>query len=348
MNVVVTGASGFFGSALVRALLERGDAVRALVRRPEAAAELRAAGAETVLGDLTAPGGCDGLVSAGDVVIHTAARVDMSGRWKDFRRTTVEGTRNLLAAALPRGPRRFVYISSGAVYAPTVDPGGFCAERTPARPPRYNFYGRAKLVAESLVRAECERVDCPWTIVRLGFLYGAGNRALLQHLAPLARRNKLFIVGNGENRIATLYVDDAVRATLLAATHPQAAGKIYDVASAEPVTQREFLDATTWILGLPRTRRRISRGAAFVGAWLIEQWSHWANRQPHISRAAVALMSTDQFVDTSRIRREVGWRPEVSFAEGTRRMRESYTQAGAPRAIGEVKRASASTASAAP
>ena len=117
----------------------------------------------------------------------------------------------------------------------------------------------------------------------------------------------------------SLSIDDAVRATVLAGESPQAAGKIYDVASGEHVTQREFIDATTDALDLPRCRRQIGRRLALLGAWLIERMS---KHEAHISRAMVALMSTDQVVDAGRIRAELGWRPEVSFAEGMRRMRQ--------------------------
>jgi nucleoside-diphosphate-sugar epimerase len=322
MNAAVTGATGFFGMALVKVLLQRGYRVRALVRRREAARQMRALGAEPVLGDLTEPNGCDELVADGDAVFHAAARVDMSGRWEKFRRTTIDGTRHLLDAALPRQPRRFVYISSGAVYTPVAAPSGFCADRTPTRPAAYDFYGRAKLAAERLVRSACERSGCPWTILRLGFLYGAGNRALLNHLVPLAKLKRLFIIGPGNNRIATLYVDDAARATVLASTQPAAEYKIYDVASDEPVTQRQFIDATTDALDLPRTNRRIRKGVALFSAWLIERLADWTGHEAHISRAVVTLMSTDQVMDTRRTRTELGWRPEVSFAEGMRRTQE--------------------------
>lgn len=328
MNAAVTGASGFFGAALVKALLERGDTVRALVRREAAATRIRTLGAQPVMGDLTKPDGGDGLVAEGDVVFHAAARVDMSGRWEQFQRTTIDGTRHLLAAALPRRPARFVYISSGGVYALDLDPGprGFCADRTPAQPSSYNFYGRAKLAAERLVQSECERMGCPWTILRLGFLFGADNRALLNHFIPLARRNRLSVIGPGDNRIATLYIDDAVRATVLAGTLPIAARKVYDVASDEPVTQRQFIDATTNALGLPRSRRRVRRRVALAAAWLIERLARWTGRQAHISRAVVALMSADQVVDAHPIRQELGWRPQVSFAEGMRRTREWHSR----------------------
>lgn len=321
MNAAVTGVSGFFGGALARVLRARGDRVRALFRRPDQAVEFARIGVEPVLGDLTDPGACEGLVKPGDVVVHAAARVDMCGRWEKFRRTTIEGTRNLLTTALSAGPRRFVYISSGGVYAMDGKSDVFRAERVRARPSSYNFYGRAKLEAEKLVRRECARAGCEWTILRMGFLYGTGNRALFKHVVPLARDNRLFIIGSGSNRIATLYIDDAVKATILAGEAPAAARKIYDVASDEAVTQRQFYEETAAALDLPKPTRHVNRNVAFVLAWLVDWLAQSVGHDFHVSRAAVDLMSADQAVDSTPIRTDLGWRPEISFAEGMRRVR---------------------------
>jgi len=323
MNAAVTGGSGFFGGALTRALLERGDGVRVLTRSAAAAEKVRRLGAEPVPGELTQAGSFENFIRAGDVVFHAAARVDMAGRWEKFQRTTIDGTLNLLAAALPRKPKRFVYISSGGVYAMNRKlTAPIRADRTPARPCRYNFYGRAKLAAEQLVRRECERAGCEWTILRLGFLYGAGNTALLNHFVPLVESKRMYIIGAGRNRIAALYIDDAVQAALLAGEKPEGAGKIYDVAGDEPVTQKEFVRATCDALGLPTKQKRTLRGAAMFVAWITDCLSNWANHESHISRAAVALMCSDQNVDSGRIRDELGWEPKIDFAEGMRRTRE--------------------------
>ncbi len=327
MTAAVTGGTGFLGSALVELLLRRAEGIRVLHRRPEDEGRIRAWGAEPVRGDLRAHDGCDGLVTAGDVVFHSAARVDMIGSWPEFRETTVEGTRRLLDSALPRRPERFVYISSAAVYSPGSSGRPVCADCTPAQPAHYNLYGRAKLEAENLVRRRCEQVGCPWTIVRLGFMYGPRNQALFRHFVPMARRNELFIVGHGRNRIATLYLEDAAQAVLLAGTHPAAAGRIYDVASDEPVTQRAFLDATCDALALPRTRRQVkSITLAHLLATVEDCRARIAGRPPMASRAMVALMAADQVVDATRIRQELGWHPDVTFEQGMQRMGEWYRQ----------------------
>ncbi len=134
------------------------------------------------------------------------------------------------------------------------------------------------------------------------------------------------MIGNGSNRLATLYVEDAARAALLAGTQPAAAGRIYDVASDEPVTQRQLLDATTDALGLPRVRDHVGRRVAMAAAWAVEMWSCLLRREPAFNRAVVSLVSTDHVLDTRPIRQDLEWRAEMSFDEGMRRMGRWYAE----------------------
>jgi len=311
---------------MVRLLAAQVDQVRVLVRRPEADAAIRSLGAEPVRGDLLAPGGCDDLVRIGDVVYHAAALVGTTGRLSDFRRTTVEGTRRLLDAALPQRPTRFVYVSTGAVYSARHVGDGMSAGSTPVAPLPHNYYARAKLEAENVVRSECERANVPWTIVRLACtIYGPGPGPLADMFLTLTDRGYLYVIGSGRNQFATAYVDDAARAVILAGIRPVAEGKIYDVASEEPVTQRQFVDAVADSLGVRRPRR-IPRWLAYIAAGLIELWARARGREHPITRWLVVLMSVDQPVDTRRIRDELGWRPEVSFEQGMKLMKQWHEQ----------------------
>ncbi len=326
MNAAVTGGTGFLGRVLVRMLVEQRAAVRVLFRQPKDEADLRALGAVPVPGDLTEPGGCDKLVEPGDVIFHIAARVDMTGPWEAFARTTIEGTRLLLQAALPRTPSRFVYASSASVYLGEGVTGSVCADRTPTNPLQDNFYARAKLEAEDLIRRECDKAGCPWTLVRLGFLYGPGNRALLNNFIPLAQRKLLYIIGDGENRIASLYVDDAARAMLLAGTHPAAERKIYDVASDERVTQRQYICETAKALDVAPPKRTVGLTTAVVGAKIASVLARLVGKEAPFNRPMVVLMAVDQELDSSRIRTELEWQPQVRFEEGMRLTRDWHRQ----------------------
>lgn len=327
MSSSVTGGTGFLGQALVRLLADKGGEVRVLHRKPEDSERIRKWGATPVRGDLCTDGSSDGLVAPGDVVYHLAARVDLGGPWSEFKRTTITGTRRLLAAALPRRPARFVYVSSAAVYAWDRPNSPISAAHTPVRPTFYNLYGRAKGMAEKLVQRMCTQAGCPWTIVRLGFLYGPHNQAMVRRFGHVIQRDQLWVVGNGQNRIATCYLDDAARAVLLAGIHPAAAGQIYDVASDEPVTQRQFLDATCEALGLPRPRRRCNTTMAHLLVSALECVTRLTGESWPVTRTMVALMAADQVIDASKISRELGWRPQVSFREGMQRTQTWYRHA---------------------
>lgn len=318
MTFVVTGGGGFVGTALVRALLARGAAVRALVRDERSEARLRALGSETVRGNLGTGTAPTSLVAPGDVLVHAAARVAMHGPWSAFRRDTVDSTRELLHAAIPHRPARVVYVSSAAVYAVGAGRDGYAAGRSPERPHPCNAYGRAKLAAERVVRRACDAARVPWSVVRLGFLYGAGNRAFEAQAGPLLRRGWLPVLGRGTNAIATLHVDDAVEAILLAAARPEAVGRVYDVASPERVTQADFLAGMAAALGHAAPRRHVPAHLAFAAAGLVELVSRALRVQPPFTPAMVGLMAVDQRLDATRIGRELGWAPTRTFTPAAR------------------------------
>lgn len=321
MIAVVTGATGFLGQALVRLLVREGADVRALHRREADAALLRGLGATPVLGHLDSAAGCAALAVPGATVFHAAARVDVLGKAGEFKRDTVDVTASLLDAVLPNRPARFVYVSSAAVYSASDSPHGVSAERTPPRPDHFNLYGQAKLAAEQLVRDRCSAAGCDWTILRLPFLYGPGNRLLIERMTLATRRRRLAFVGRGDNPLATVYVADAAEAAWRCSAAPAAVNQIYDVANPEVVTQAQYVNEHLAVLGVPPVKHSMPRSVAYLTA-IVSEGVHWLTGiKPIVTRGVVMLMSTPQRVDAGRVQRELGWQPRTTFAEGMRHMR---------------------------
>lgn len=319
MTIALTGATGFLGGAIVRAATARGLPLRALVRRPEAAETLAKRGVDVVEGDLGDAASLADFVRPGDVLIHAAARVDVVSSWSSHRRDTVDGTLNLLQAALPQGPACVVLVSSAAVYG-RAQGERLTADDSPTRPARDDRYGRAKLAAEFLARSMCGATGVPWTVLRFPFLYGPGNRTLEENMTFLYRRQRLALIGKGENRIATLHVDDAAEATLLAATHPATRRRTYNVASDERVTQAAYVGRHAEALGLGPVTRSVPRWMALLASSVAEAVSVPLGRSPALTRSLVRLMSADQVLDSAAFRREVGWSPRVGFEAGLRQL----------------------------
>jgi len=324
MKVLVTGGTGFVGSHLIEKLRAGGDTVRALVRPGGNRALVQSLGAEIATGDLddleSLRAACDGC----EIVYHSAARVEITGTDAEFHRTTVAGTARLLAAAAEGKVRRFVHLSSCGIYPPSLlAQGAVITESTPTtEPPAWFPYGRAKYQAERMVREKAAGME--WVIVRLGYLYGPRNRTMRSHLEPIMRDRIMMIIGDGSNEMAMIYVEDAVRAVVLAGRCPEARSRVLLVAGDEHITQRDYFDALADGFGIPRITKRVPYRVAFFFGWLGEKLIHSGPRQAVLCRAAIALTGLPQRVRCDATKNLLGWRPEVSFAEGMRRTFEWY------------------------
>jgi nucleoside-diphosphate-sugar epimerase len=220
-TVLVTGAAGGLGRALIPVLRSRDWRVRALVhRRAVEAAD------EQVAGDLGDAASLRAGATGADAVLHLAARTH-ARRTADYFEANVEGTRRLLAAGVPR----FVHVSTRA-----IGEGG-------------GGYSDSKRQAEQLV----ERSGAEWTIVRLPEVYGAGGAEGVDRIIDGARRGGAIpLVGAGTDEICPVHVDDVTAA--LAAALDAPAGRTYTLAG-ECMTTRAFADACVGMFGGGRVVR---------------------------------------------------------------------------------------------
>ena len=334
MKALVTGGTGFVGGHLIRLLRAAGDTVRALVRAGSDRKSVKLLGAEIVTGDLDDLNSLRQACEGCEIVYHSAARVEIVGSEADFHRTTVAGTARLLEAAGRKKVRRLVYVSSCGVYPPALfATGQEITEDTPVtEPPLWFPYGRAKYHAERMVR-EKAGPEMEWVILRLGCLYGPGNRTMRTYLEPIMRDRIMMIIGNGSNEMAFVYVEDAARALVLAGRCPEAAGRTLIVAGDERITQQRYFDAVADGFGVPRVKKHVPYRVAYFCGWLGEKLVHRGPRSAVLRRSAIALTGLPQKVRCGYTQALLGWRPEVPFDEGIRRTFEWYhAEYGANRA----------------
>jgi nucleoside-diphosphate-sugar epimerase len=321
---VVTGATGLLGSHVAEQLRQRGERVRALVRGSSDTTFLRSLGVELVEGDLENAAALPRAVDGADVVYHCAARVGDWGSWPLFQRAVIEATGNLLVASQAAEVGRFLHVSSINVYGHLPPRAGRIAEDEPLGQNLWlwDYYCRAKIEAEGLVRA----YPRPWTIVRPSWMYGPRDRNSLPRVVTAIRRGRARVVGDGSNRLNIVYAPDVADGVLRAAAQPGAVGRAYNLSSEGDVTQREFLDALTKQLGLPRVVRRVSYPQAFAFGLFVEALGRvlrW-DRPPPITRYAVALIGRTTSFSIERARQELGWSPRTHPLEGLRETLEWF------------------------
>jgi nucleoside-diphosphate-sugar epimerase len=237
VKVFVTGGTGFVGSHVVEALMDRGHEVVCLVRDVRKLERLfppvrRPRFVGGGLADETAlRAGCEGV----DAIVHVAGVIAARNR-QEFFTVNDEGTRRVLAVAARAAPglRRFVYLSSLAAAGPS--PGGVpLTEDAVPRP--VSTYGESKLVAEEAVRA----AGLPWTIVRPPTVYGPRDREILR-VFKLARWGWIPLVGSAEQLISVIHARDLAGACI-AALEAAAEGKTYFACHRDPVTTRGLAEA---------------------------------------------------------------------------------------------------------
>ncbi|MEV6359820.1 NAD-dependent epimerase/dehydratase family protein [Nocardia asteroides] len=330
MTVLVTGASGFVGGAVVRALARAGTPVRAMVRDPATAP----AGVEVAVADLADTAALARAVTGVRAVVHAAALLGEFGRPAEFFAVNVAGTDRLMQEAAAAGARRFVFLGSpSALMAPD---GGdqLGIDETVPYPDRFlNSYCQTKAVAEQLVLA----ADTPTFTtcsLRPRAVWGPGDRhgPIVQILAKL-RAGRLPDLSGGREVLASLcYIDHLTHAVELALTAENVGGRAYFVADAEPVPVWPTMAAVAERFGLAAPRVTVPAPvlggalAAIETVWRIpavaQRWT------PPLSRYAVALVTRSATYDLTRAERELGYRPTVPFTEGLDRFHDWVTEIG--------------------
>jgi len=316
MTVFVTGGSGFVGAATISALRKEGMRVRALSRRPQSDEVIRRAGGEPVRGALEEI--MPRHLAGAEIVVHAAARVQAWGRHADFARVNVEGTRRLLAAARASGVRRFIHIGTEAalfVGRALVD----IAEDDLPLATRSPFpYARSKAQAERLVREADDPDSGMRTIVlRPRLIWGPGDRTLLPTICRLAEAGRFVWVDEGRVRTNTTHIANLVHAIRLALTRG-VGGHAYFIHDGEVWVLRAFLSRLAATRGVTLPARSLPSAVLRPLAAMVEPiWRIFApDREPPISRMAVALMATDCLLRCDAARRDLGYEPQVTVREG--------------------------------
>ena len=306
MNVVVTGANGFVGSALARTLATRPNADVVAVSRTQLSGlgeHIRWQSLDRLLD------GRDGKLIAepGGVIVHTAGRAHVTreksrNSLQEFRRVNVEMSMQLARRAADAGVRRFIYLSSIKVNGENTDSARpYTADDTPAP---QDAYGVSKMEAEQALREFAARAGMELVIIRPPLVYGPGVKANFRTLLQMVNWGIPLPLGAVENRRSFIGLDNLVDLIAACIVHPAAANQTYLASDSEDLSTPELLRRIGVALGRPARIRRVPRSILELGARLTGTGNI-------LKRLCESLC-----VDASKVRQQLGWTPPFSVDAG--------------------------------
>jgi predicted dehydrogenase/nucleoside-diphosphate-sugar epimerase len=309
---LVTGASGSLGKATVARLRAAGHRVRVFQRRiPDKPQD----NVEYCFGNLGDPDAVDRAVKGADIVIHCGAA--MKGGWPEHRGGTVVGTENVIAACQRHRVKQLVHISSMSVIDWAGSAGNGPVSEAAAlepRPDERGAYTRAKLEAERLVSAACER-GLPAVILRPGQIFGGGI-PLINGAVARSAGGRWLVLGDGKLELPLVYIDDVVDAIMAAIDKRLVRGEIIQLIDPEALTQEEVLG----LAGGTRPIVRLPRPVVFALGKLSEYPLGALGRQSPIAMYRLKSALARLRYESGRAHELLGWQPRVGVREGIRRV----------------------------
>ena len=295
--------------------------VRILARRGAGLRHLAGLPVEVVEGTLADR---DALAAAVHGITHIYHCAACSTDWAPesvFLAANVEGVRNLLGAAAGSGSlRRLVHVSTTDVYGYPRAP---CDESIPTADAGLP-YNRSKRLGEECVWEARRNTGLPVTVIRPATIFGPRGQAFTADIGRHIRQGSMAVIDGGRAPGGFCYVDNVARAMMQAATTQRAEGRAYNIAEGSGITWRAYVDALADALGKRRPVLDLPSAVALPLARALEACHRLLRLpgRPLLTRHAVYLFSRNQEYPAGRARRELGFAPEVGFAEGIARSAE--------------------------
>jgi nucleoside-diphosphate-sugar epimerase len=319
--ILVTGAGGFVGKAVVSELARRGTPCRAVTRRPREG--------YYSIGHIDPATDWTHALHEVETVVHLASRAHVlnekvlktalnergatetvAGSPACFQSTDVDATLNLARQAARAGARRFVFISSIKVNGEATRPGRpFTAED--ASDPQ-NPYAQSKFDAERRLFALSAETGLEVSVIRPPLVYGPGVKANFATMMEWVNRGIPLPLGAVKNRRSFVFVDNLADLIILTAVHPKAGGQVFLVSDGEDISTTELLERmaqargrTSWVIPVPAPLLKFAATA--------------------LGQRDVTSRLTDSLqVDIGKTRDLLGWAPRISVDEGLRRTARSF------------------------
>ncbi|HXX77788.1 MAG TPA: NAD-dependent epimerase/dehydratase family protein [Ktedonobacteraceae bacterium] len=325
MTILVTGATGFLGSALTTELVKQKQEVRILARDEQKARAQFGEAVTIIRGEITDIGQVKQAVDGVTTIYHLVGKLyHPSVPSEIYHYTHVEGTRNLLKACKGQKQlKRVVHCSTTGVHGVTGSTPA--AEDAPFAPT--NPYESSKLQSELLALESYTEHRLPVSVVRPGLVYGPGDLHLLGFFTSI-QKGLFRVIDGGKALLHPIYIDDMTSALLLCADRPEAMGQSYNIAGEHPVTIRELSAAIAHSMGRELPKGSIPLWLANLASDIFSVIPGMKGENAPLTRSRVQFLTHSRVYDISKAKFDLGFAPAVSLETGMKNTAEWYHKHG--------------------
>lgn len=324
-KVLVTGATGFTGAYLLRALVKTGCEVHAIARASSRLGDLENLPVTWHRGNVYDPETVEKAVQGVNYVFHLAAAYREAKAGDEvYSLVHVKSTQLLAEAAMTQSSfKRFVHVSTVGVLGHIEQPPA--NEESPYNPG--DIYQSTKVDGEIWIRNFAKEKGLPLTVIRPAAIYGPGDRRLLK-IFKLARLPVTPILGFGKGLYHLIHVEDLVTYIIASATSEKTLGEVYICGNPKTYSIPEMTRVIKEELGLPYRILRIPAWPFFLLGYLCEAICKPLNIEPPIYPRRVAFFTKDRSFETDKIRRDLGDLYQYTSEEGIRHLTQWYVKEG--------------------
>lgn len=308
-KIFITGGTGFIGQYLINELVKEKYNVIALVRKR---GKLNSVGVEEVKGDLSDVKSYQGQIKGVDVVFHLAAiRGENREFTKDqYLKVNANGTNKLAKIASKSGVKKFIFVSSVSVSSELPNGvGNECSSYSPS-----SLYGESKVIAENILK-ETKWGSMEVIIVRPGIVYGVGDNGFVYKMICLIKKGFFIRVGNGENLIPLIYIDDLVKILMKIILININRLPIIAV-SPEKISLNNMTKAISTQLHIKPIIIYLPKWVAIVMSKMADMMQQFLPIKLPISEDKVKNLSRNWWFDASKSYKLLGYCPKIKFNKG--------------------------------
>jgi len=320
MNVLVTGGGGFLGLEVCKKLIEKDFLVTSISRKKYK--ELEDLNITQIECDLSDQNDINNISLIGfDIIVHTAAKAGVWGSRNEFFSANLHGTINIFNKAKLDGVKYFIYTSSPSVVFGEKDL--INEDENLAYPLKYHtYYAHSKALAENYILSNVDE-EIKAIALRPHLIWGKNDPHLIPRIIQKSKKNRLVKVGDGQNLVDVIYVENAAMAHVNAINalieKPQLSGQAYFIGQEKPINLWSFIDRILAAHQLSPVKKQISFKAAFYIGQLFEFVYPFINiffkAEPPMTKFMALQLAKSHYFSHEKARVDLNYKPDISFED---------------------------------